>query len=70
IQYVNPRKVNGPRDCYQGDALQGVRRFVKIAGIPDLEKCIQDAKKEGHRLWQILYQESVDVRDRRGFIFC
>jgi len=32
------------------DSLQGIKRFIKIAGIPNLEKYIQEAKKERHRL--------------------
>ena len=44
--------VDVSRHRYQGDPLRGIKRFVKIAGIPNLEKCFQDAKKEGHRLWR------------------
>jgi len=44
--------VNVSGDCYQGDPLQGIKRFVKIAGIPNLEKFFQETRKEGHRLWR------------------
>jgi len=30
--------VNVSGDCCQGDPLQGIKRFVKIAGIPNLKK--------------------------------
>jgi len=44
--------VNGPGHRYQGDPLQGIREFVKIAGIQNLEDCLQEMKKEGYRLWK------------------
>ncbi|RLE12484.1 hypothetical protein DRJ04_06125 [Candidatus Aerophobetes bacterium] len=37
--------VNVSGDCYQGDPLQGIKRFVKIAGIPNLEKFFQKTYK-------------------------
>jgi len=33
-------------DCYQEDSLQGIKRFVKITGISNLEKFF---KKPGKR---------------------
>jgi len=46
--------VNGPGHRYQGDPLQGIREFVKIAGIQNLEDCLKEMKKEGYRLWKYL----------------
>ena len=47
-------RVNRPGDRYQGDPLQGIKGFVKIAGIPNLEKFFQETRKEGHRYGDIL----------------
>jgi len=48
-QICKVNMVNVSGDCYQGDPLQGIKRFVKIAGIPNLEKFFQETRKEGHR---------------------
>jgi len=50
--------VNGPGDCCQGEPLEGIKEFVKIAGIPTLEKYLPDAKKKGHRLWKYFIRKS------------
>jgi len=50
--------VNGPGDCCQGEPLEGIKEFVKIAGIPTLEKYLPDAKKKGHRLWKYFITKS------------
>jgi len=37
--------VNRPGDRYQGKSLKGIKEFVKIAGISNLEKYLQETKK-------------------------
>ncbi len=48
--YVTVGVVDVSGHRYQHDPLRGIKRFVKMTSIPNLEKCFQDTKKKGHRL--------------------
>jgi len=49
--------VNVSGDCCQEEPLQGIKRFVKITGIPNLEKFFQEARGRRGTGYKDFYQE-------------